>query len=330
MRTTPGAKYFLNDADGRPRVQFETTFYEMPFQTVHPSLIAGRKVVLRAGKAYVPHSALKLILASRFKEDLIAGLDVAFQGLPVALSNPQIGGFLRLLQDHGMQLLVAPKRAGGDEPGEKLSFENFEELLTRSFPPCMRRMVEKQREQKKHLKHLGRLQLRPFLKDCGFTMDESYKWWKQELCRDPEIDATVFEKNYVYDVEHTYGKKGHLQGQNGFGCPKIIGAPLEAAGQTHGCPFKSLDLPSLKQQLHRWRIPDASMQEIEKLIVNGKHFQLGCIEYFRAKHPGHEGDGVGNTPGDFFQESCKYHLKEQTKAAEKKGSPAKAKIGGGQ
>ena len=67
------------------------------------------------------------------------------------------------------------------EGGEKLCMGNFEELLTRSFPPCMRRLVEKQREGNKHLKHAGRLQLRPFLKACGFSFEESCQWWKKDL-----------------------------------------------------------------------------------------------------------------------------------------------------
>merc|ERR1719316_354760 len=136
---------------------------------------------------------LWLILAGRFKESLAAGLEVAFAGLPAALADPRVGGFLRLLQDHGLQLLVASK-SGSDAPGEKLSLDNFEEFLMRSFPPCMRRLVEQQRERKKHLKHAGRLQLRPFLKDCGFTFDESMRWWRDELTKTSEIDVTKFDK----------------------------------------------------------------------------------------------------------------------------------------
>jgi len=292
---------------------FDTNFYTMPFFEIHPSLISSKRVVVHRGNAYVPSSALRLILASRFKERLSAGLDVAFQGLPIALSNPQVGSFLRFIQDNGMQLLIAPK-TDKEELGEQLTLNNFEELMVRSFPPCMRRLVEKQRETKKHLKHLGRLQLRPFLKDCGFTIDDSFKWWQQELCKDPTIDATSYEKNYTYDVEHAYGKKGHLQGQNSFGCPKIIGFPGEASGQTHGCLFKELDVINLRHQLHKWKVTPTALAEIEKLIANGKHYQLACIEFFKSQHPGSEGDGVGNTPGDYFRVSCNCHIKKKEKA----------------
>lgn len=310
---TPGARLFDGD---KPRNDY--TFYEMPFFDVSPHLISSRRVVVLNGKAYVPQSALKTIISKMFKDELSQSLDVAFQGLPVALADPRVGGFLKDMQTYGMQLLVAPE-SSSENVGEKLSLGNFEELLTRSMPPCIRRVVEKQRETKKRLKHAGKLMLRPFLKDCGFNLDESLKWWKQEMCRDPEVDAASFEKNYMYDIEHTYGKKGHLQGQSAFGCPKLIGFPAEAAGQCHGCPFKQLEMPLLKQQLHQWKVPQNDIFEIEKLIDNGKHYQLACIQYFTAKHPGHSGDGLGNSPGQFFNESCKHHSQEAEKKKERDG-----------
>jgi len=330
QKTTYGATLWEKSGDFNRKAGTETIFYEMPFHELHPQLISGRKVVIQKGTGFVPTSALKLILASRFKERLNIGLDRAFQGLPSVLADARVGGFIRVLQEHGMQLLVAPKSNSGEDIGERLTPENFNDLLVRSFPPCMRRQVEAQRESKKHLKHAGRLQLRPFLKECGFTFEESVRWWQGEVTRDPEVDVTSFEKNYLYDVEHAYGKKGHFQGQNPFGCPKIIGFPAETTGQVHGCACK-LDMPQLKQQLHKWKVPETSAMEMEKLINNGKHYQLACIEYFKATHPGHSGDGVGNSPSDFFKESCRYHLKKKENASPSKaqaatGTPSQANV----
>lgn len=318
QKTCPGGMIFNQGAGAPPTI--EMTFYEMHFAEVSPVLISSRRVVLQQGKAYVPSSAMRLILAKKFKESLLLGLDAAFQGLPAALSDPRVGGFLQTLQTYGLQLLVG-KAKPAEDLGEKLTLGNFEELMARSFPPCMRRLVEEQRSRKKHLKHAGRLQLRPFLKECGFTFEESVQWWKQELCRDQEIDGTSFEKNYMYDCEHAYGKKGHLQGQNAFGCPKIIAFPGEAGGQVHGCLFRHCEIPVLKQQLHKWRVPESTVGEIEKLINHGKHYQLACIEYFKSQHPGHTGDGLGNSPGDYFRESCNCHKKKEESGA---GAAAKS------
>lgn len=313
--TTPGARIWV---EGSRVAQYERNFYVMPFREVPERLISGRRVVLHRGKAFVPASLLKLVITRRFKESLSAALDVAFQGQHVAMMDPRVGGFLRVLQEHGMEL-VAPSRSSSEELSEKLSLGNFEQLLSRSFPPCMRRLVEKQRETKKHLKHAGRLQLRPFLKACGFTFEDSCSWWRKELCRDPTLTSEKFEKSYLYDVEHAYGKKGHLQGQNCCGCPAMIASPGEAAGQVHGCFFKQLEPFALQQQLQRWQVPIATMLEIQRLIKEGKHYQLACIEYFKSQHPSSDGEGVGNSPMDFFRTSCRYH-KAQAKATSPKDS----------
>jgi len=38
---------------------------------------------------------------------------------------------------------------------------------------------------------------RPFLKEAGFDLKSSVQWWKQEVLKDPEVDETKFEKNFV-------------------------------------------------------------------------------------------------------------------------------------
>jgi len=71
---------------------------------------------------------------------------------------------------------------------------------------------------------------------------------------------------------------------------------------------------NLRHQLHKWKVTPTALAEIEKLIANGKHYQLACIEFFKSQHPGSEGDGVGNTPGDYFRVSCNCHIKKKEKA----------------
>lgn len=312
LQVTPGARIW---AGGGPP-QYNENFYELAFNEVHPSLIARRLCVIDGGRAYVPSSALMLIVAGRFKEKLSAALDVACRGLPRALSDPQVGRFLKLLQDNGMQLLVAKASPDRGEPEEKLSLANFEMQLPRSLPPCMRVLVQYQRETRKHLKHAGRLQLRPFLKDAGFTYEDSHKFWRQELTRDPAIDGISYEKNYTYDIDHAYKKKGGHQGQNPFGCAKIISMPNLGVGQMHGCPFRHLEMRNLKQMLYTWKVPEDSITKIEKLVTHGKHFQLACVEYFQAMHPGAGEEGVGNHPNMFFNASGQYHTARKKKEEE--------------
>merc|ERR1712187_440449 len=70
-----------------------------------------------------------------------------------------------------------------------------------------------------------------------------------------------------------------------------------------------------RRPLRKWKVPEGSVNEMEKLINNGKHYQLACIEYFKCGHHGNDGDGVGNTPNDFFRESCRHYVKKKEKEA---------------
>ena len=108
------------------------------------------------------------------------------------------------------QLVTKQFDATKEDDVHKLTLNNFEAILQRSFPPCMRMLVDNQR-QSGHLKHQGRFQLRTFFKACGMEYDDHMRWWKQELLRDASIDSDKFEKNYAYDVKHAHGKVFSIQ-----------------------------------------------------------------------------------------------------------------------
>jgi DNA primase large subunit len=57
-----------------------------------------------------------------------------------------------------------------------------------------------------HLKHFGRLQYGLFLKGCGLTLEDSLAFWKSEFTK--KVDFEKFERNYAYNIRHSYGKEG--------------------------------------------------------------------------------------------------------------------------
>merc|ERR1719193_2299733 len=140
-----------------------------------------------------------------FKKVLEEKMLKAFDGLSIAMSDTRVSGFLKALQDCGKSLFIAKPIRYSEDGGEKLTLENFEVLLPRSFPPCMRRLVEAPRAPRgTRLKHQGKLQLRPFLKDAGLDLEDSITWWRKEVLRDREITPEKFTKDFQYDIEHTY------------------------------------------------------------------------------------------------------------------------------
>jgi len=96
-----------------------------------------------------------------------------------------------------------------------------------------------------------------------------------------------------------------MKGQNAWGCASVIGFPLATAGQVHGCPFRTMDKPMLSKVLQHWEVPVGDIEDITKK-ASDKHYQLACKSYFCKTHPNASGEGVGNHPNHFFNESVNF------------------------
>ena len=82
-----------------------------------------------------------------------------------------------------------------------------------------------------------------------------------------------------------------------------------AAGEHHGCPFKTFDEPQLRA-LQQLGVSNVDMNFIFDK-VKGQHFQVACGKYFEAKHKGSnlietELGGISH-PNQFFEESMKFY-----------------------
>lgn len=102
---------------------------------------------------------------------------------------------------------------------EKIKLSDLDFYSRKSFPPCMKTLLTAFRNQH-HLKHWGRLQLGLFIKGLGLTMDETITFWKSEMTK--KIDADKFEKNYMYNIRHMFGKEGKKADYKSWNCNKVI------------------------------------------------------------------------------------------------------------
>ena len=101
-----------------------------------------------------------------------------------------------------------------------------------------------------------------------------------------------------------------------------------AAGEHHGCPFKTFDEPQLRAQLQQMGVGGSEVNFIlEK--VRGQHFQVACGKYFEAKHKGSalietELGGITH-PNQYFSESMKFHGEAGT-TPPTSGAPASSSL----
>ena len=76
-------------------------------------------------------------------------------------------------------------------------------------------------------------------------MDESLTYWKREMTKKSDIDNDKFEKNYAYNIRHSYGAEGKRNDYKPWNCNKIINLTQPGNGEYHGCPFKTFSEDNL-------------------------------------------------------------------------------------
>lgn len=171
------------------------------------------------------------------------------------------------------------------------------QLSKKSFPLCMKNSHDILRD-KHHLKYNGRLHYGLFLKAIGVTLEDSLKFFHDEFVK--IMDEDRFAKQYTYGIRYNYGKEGSRINFSPYSCMKIITTAV-GVGDTHGCPFKSLEQSALRHQLTLNGIPINHIQEIVNYASKG-HYQIACTKYFEASHNISLDTGI-NHPNQYFEES---------------------------
>jgi len=294
--------------------------------------VRQRRVYVSAGFAYVPGVDLVSIVATRVRAHLSKQLSMHARTWPALreAEKDRLSGFLEGL---------ATVYVGGDDfadgkarSGVKVNVSELPTLAKRSMPLCMSNMYNKLVETH-HLKHKARNQLGLFLKGIGLGVEESYEVWRGNFTKDPAMNAEKWQKEYKYGIRYNYGLEGKRVNWSPHSCMKIINetGTNAAAGEHHGCPFKTFDEGQLRAQLQQMGVASSETSFILDK-VRGHHYQVACGKYFEAKHKGStlievELGGITH-PNQFFEESSKFHNPDAAAAAASSSSPSGAATGG--
>lgn len=152
-----------------------------------------------------------------------------------------------------------------------------------------------------------------YLKGVGLNLDESLRFWKGEFTKKNDIDSEKFEKQYSYNIRHSYGQEGKRNDYKPWNCNKTINLTAPGPGEYHGCPFKTFSNENLLQLLNSYGVSRPELKVILDKKDSNLH-QVACLRLFESTHKNGVAENVGNHPNSFFTSALAYE--KATKKAE--------------
>ncbi|WIA35477.1 hypothetical protein OEZ86_003910 [Tetradesmus obliquus] len=294
-------------------------FYKVPFQAV-PDLVGSRRVLLRAGQAYVGEDQVYSLVVGAFRSCLSASLAEAARAW---------GAFSAAEADRLAPLVDSlPSRSvyGSDNrkvPVGEISAGQLAGLVAgRHFPLCMSVMYERLASEH-HLKHWGLQQFSLFLKSIGLPLEQALLFFRQQFAARTPGDK--FNKEYAYNVRYNYGQEGKRQDWSEWSCVKIInqevGGACAGAGECNGgCPYKTYSAEQLRAALSRLNCNDKVIREVVDK-ARGKHYQLACGLAFEGITGSPQETGI-NKPSEYYASSIELATQRAAAAAGANGAGA--------
>eukprot|EP00892_Ulva_mutabilis_P012809 jgi/Ulvmu1/9900/UM057_0057.1 len=248
-------------------------FHRVPFDQV-PDLVATRKVFLMKGVAYVPSEMLSSVVSGLFRQHISKCLVLTAGRRATAGDGQESDRLAPILTSLTTRYIThevsgAAHQAGS---GPQVTLSQIPALAQKQFPLCMQHLYGSLMSDH-HLRHAGRMQLGLFLKGAGLTMEESLLFWRQAFAARTSGDR--FEKEYSYNVRHSYGKEGSRKDYEPHNCRKVILGGNPGVGEAHGCPFKTLDAAALRASMSRAGVPDEAASAALDKAKDG-HYQIAC------------------------------------------------------
>lgn len=268
----------LGAMSGYRKGQEEESWFKVDWERV-PGLVEGRRVFLKAGKAYVPSREQTSMVVAEFTQRLERALELTARALPRLDEDDRLTPILDHLSKNFTTPDASYSSSTSSVPGADISARNVD-ALSASFPLCMQNLHKSLRRDA-HLKHFGRLQYTLFLKGIGLNLEECLVFWRSSFSK--ATDDT-FNKEYRYNIRHTYGDVGGDSNRRGggyspFSCQKILTEHPPGPGEAHGCPYRHFNLENLTSLLQGVGITDRSVLQGVKDDKDNQKFHMACNRY---------------------------------------------------
>ncbi|KAG0258452.1 hypothetical protein BG011_003275 [Mortierella polycephala] len=248
----------------------EETYFEVDFERV-AGLVGRRQVYVQAGKAYVPLADQVVLVLDEFKERLSHALEVTGRALPRMDEDDRLMPVLNNINKQYLGREFTTSAIAGEIQAQDV------DGLKIHMPLCMEHLHNELRREK-HTRHGGRMQYGLFLKGIGLSLEQALIFWQTAF---EKLTPEQFNKNYAYNVRHSYGMEGKRTDYTPYSCKSIIMNNAPGPGDHHGCPFRHFSAPNLRAQLVSHQVDEFDTDDILRLVTN-KHYQLACTRYYEV------------------------------------------------
>ncbi|PHH69718.1 hypothetical protein CDD82_7554 [Ophiocordyceps australis] len=260
----------------------QDTWFKVDWERV-PDLVEQRRLLLKLGKAYVPEREQSSMVVAEFAARLEKQLELTARALPRLDEDDRLTPIL----NHLSKNFITPDSAYMSDSapaGAQPSAANIDQL-SQHFPACMKHLHQTLRRDA-HLKHYGRLQYTLFLKGIGLSLEECLVFWRSSFSK---ITDDTFNKEYRYNVRHSYGDVGGDANRRGGGyspmsCQKILTEHPPGPGEAHGCPYRHFDMENLTTLLASMGVADRAVLQGVKEDKDSQKFHMACNRVFEHLH----------------------------------------------
>ena len=241
----PLNKYSNKDESFKKKIYFYSPNYKNENDEIYIvnfeyalSLIEKRSYYLNQGYVYIPKSQISELLSTIFKEKLLKTINKINQNRENLLYDSRIRNLINYFEKYREQKANERENQIKEIPSEeKLKKSTDIDIYYKStFPLCMYE-IQKHINKYSHLMHFGRLQYTLFLKGTGLPIEECLQFFRRKYEKRTPIDK--FEKQYAYNIRHSYGLEGKRSDYTPYSCSKIINMNQPNSEECHGCPFKN-------------------------------------------------------------------------------------------
>ena len=268
------------------------------------NLVPSHDYYLYKGNIYIPENDLQNLFRLVFEQKMEKTLNKIRVKTESIKKDRRIKEIFLLFEKEKQNIIMeeAAKMEKEMPNEEKLRTMNDVDMVSeRCFPLCMC-LIERHINRDSHLMHFGRLQYTLFLKGAGLSVDEALKFFQKKY--EKKTPADKFEKEYAYNIRHSYGLEGKRVSYAPYTCDKIINMNVPMGRECHGCPFKTYSVDNLRKILDTCNLNPMDIEEIISKKKNNE-FQLACVKYFEGKFPRVQGDGAGIHPNRYFSSAMK-------------------------